>query len=233
MDEALARREGRTAVRPTGGERVCRVHHVRDLSPSAYVLRFDRNGLQFQPGQYLIVGLQGRQDRREYTIYSGPGEGYLEILVKQIEVGLVSRALRRCRPGDLLAVQGPFGSFTIEERWRARGKLLFVASGTGVSPFHCFASSYPGLSYRLLHGVRYGSELYDRQAFDRSRFVSCISREAGGDSRGRVTGYLREHPADPESLCYLCGSCDMIYEAFDILRGQGVGPERLFAEVYY
>ncbi len=209
------------------------MHDVRDLSPSAYVLRFDREGLLFQPGQYLIVGLEGRRDMREYTIYSSPGEKYLEILIKEIGEGLVSRALRQCLPGDLLAVQGPFGLFTIRGDAGARGKFLFVASGTGVSPFHCFASSYPGLDYRLLHGVRWGSELYNRQVFDRSRFTSCVSREAGGDFHGRVTGYLREHPTDPASLCYLCGSCDMIYEAFDILRGQGVPAERLFAEVYY
>jgi ferredoxin--NADP+ reductase len=214
-------------------ERVCRVRHVRNLSPSAYVLRFERSGLQFQPGQYLVVGRQGRLDRREYTIYSSPSEDYLEILVKEIEGGLVSRDLRRCRPGDPLVVEGPFGLFSIEEPRRARGKFLFVASGTGVSPFHCFASSYPGLSYRLLHGVRQASELYEREVFERSRFVGCVSREQRGDYHGRVTAYLREHPADPESLCYLCGSCDMIYEVFDILRGQGVGPERLFAEVYY
>jgi ferredoxin--NADP+ reductase/benzoate/toluate 1,2-dioxygenase reductase subunit len=220
-------------ARPVAGEQICRVHHVRDLSPSAYVLRFDRGGLLFQPGQYLIVGLQGRRDMREYTIYSSPGEDYLEILVKEIEGGLVSRALRRCRPGDPLAVQGPFGFFTMEEPRLAPGKFLFVASGTGVSPFHCFALSHPNLDYRLLHGVRAGSELYDREVFDPRRFVSCISREQSGDYRGRVTAYLREHPVDPESLCYLCGSCDMIYEAFDILRGQGVAPERLFAEVYY
>jgi ferredoxin--NADP+ reductase/benzoate/toluate 1,2-dioxygenase reductase subunit len=230
---AGARGEARAPARPVAAERACRVRHVRDLSPSAYMLRFDRSGLQFRPGQYLIAGLEGRLDRREYTIYSGPGEDYLEILVKEIEGGLVSRALRRCRPGDVLAVQGPFGCFTIEEQQLARGRFLFVASGTGVSPFHCFASSYPGLNYRLLHGVRSGSELYDREVFVPARLASCLSREAGGDYRGRVTAYLREHPVDPESLCYLCGSCDMIYEAFDILRGQGVQPERLFAEVYY
>jgi ferredoxin--NADP+ reductase/benzoate/toluate 1,2-dioxygenase reductase subunit len=89
------------------------------------------------------------------------------------------------------------------------------------------------LRYRLLHGVRRASELYDREAFDPPRFAGCLSREVGRDYHGRVTAYLREHPADPESLCYLCGSCDMIYQAFDILRSQGVGPERLFAEVYY
>jgi len=214
-------------------ERLLRVRHVRDLSPSAYVLRLDRGGLSFQPGQYVVVGLPGRLDRREYTIYSGAGEEHLEILVKEVEGGLVSPALRRCRPGEELAVQGPLGFFTIKEEHRAGGRFLFVATGTGISPFHCFAASYPGLDYRLLHGVRYAGELYDREAFAPARRAACVSREQAGDYRGRVTAWLREHPADPESLCYLCGSCDMIYEAFDILRGQGLPTERLFAEVYY
>lgn len=130
-------------------------------------------------------------------------------------------------------MQGPFGSFTIEKEQREEGRFLFVASGTGISPFHCFVASYPGLRYRLLHGVRYSSELYDRETFEPPRFTGCLSREPGGDYLGRVTTYLREHPADPESLCYLCGGCDMIYEAYGILRAQGVGPERLFTEVYF
>jgi ferredoxin--NADP+ reductase/benzoate/toluate 1,2-dioxygenase reductase subunit len=211
----------------------CRVHHVRDLSPSAYVLRFDRNALEFRPGQCVLVGLKGRPDMREYTIYSGPQEDYLEILVKEIEGGVVSRGLRRCRPGDLLAVQGPIGFFTVDEESRRDGEFLFVASGTGISPYHCFSRSYPGLRYRVLHGVRSSGELYDREVFDPRRFTSCVTRDHSGDYRGRVTDYLREHPADPQSFCYLCGNCSMIHEAFDILKSQGVPRDRLFAEVYF
>jgi ferredoxin--NADP+ reductase/benzoate/toluate 1,2-dioxygenase reductase subunit len=93
--------------------------------------------------------------------------------------------------------------------------------------------SYPELNYRLLHGVRYGSELYDRKIFDPRRFVACVSREPGGDFHGRVTDYLRQHPVDPAARCYLCGNSDMIYEAIDILRGYGVPSAHLFAEVYF
>lgn len=210
-----------------------RVQSVRRISKTAYVLRVDRKGLTFDPGQYINVGPHGSIAMREYSVYSGVDENFLEILVKEVEGGVVSQALGRLRPGDPVALEGPFGFFVIEPEQREHGKFLFIATGTGISPFHCFAKSYAGLDYRVLHGVRTKSELYDREVFDPKRFLTCISREEGGDYHGRVTDYLRENPVDPESLCYLCGNCDMIYEAFDILRGQGVASEHLFAEVYF
>ena len=211
---------------------VRRVLEVRTLSASAYVLRIERGGLEFSPGQYINVGVAGRPDMREYSVYSGAGEDYLEVLVKEVEGGLVSRRLRRLRPGDEVAVEGPFGFFTMGEQARRERSFLFVATGTGISPFHCFATSYPRLDYRLLHGVRSTGECYEHEVFA-DRVTTCVSRGDGGSFAGRVTDWLRANPADPASLCYLCGNCDMIYEAFDILRGQGVPSRQLFAEVYF
>jgi len=210
-----------------------RVHEVRPLSLTAYVLRIDRDGLEFEPGQYVNVGPHDSIAMREYSIYSGKDDDFLEVLIKEVEGGLVSRALKGCRPGDPVSVEGPFGFFVTDGDERAEGSYLFIASGTGISPFHCLVRSYPGMDYSVLHGVRTLSERYERESFDAARYVSCVSREEGGDYSGRVTQYLRDHPVDPTSLCYLCGNCDMIYEAFDILRSQGVPGSHLFAEVYF
>jgi ferredoxin--NADP+ reductase len=38
---------------------------------------------------------------------------------------------------------------------------------------------------------------------------------------------------DPAIRCYLCGSCDMIYEAFQILEGYGITREQVRVETYY
>ncbi len=210
-----------------------RVREIRELSPSAYVLQMERGGLEFEPGQYINVGPQDSIAMREYSVYSGKDDDFLEVLIKEVEGGLVSRALRRVRVGDSVAVEGPFGFFLTDPEERARGRYLFIASGTGISPFHSLVRSYPEIDYTLLHGVRTLSERYEREAYDPARTIACLSREAGGDFSGRVTDYLREHPVDPASLCYLCGNCDMIYESFDILRSQGVAGSHLFAEVYF
>ncbi len=209
----------------------------RTLSGSAFVLRLERNELAFRPGQWINVGRAGSLQRREYTIYSPPSEDFLEVLVKEVEGGTVSRDLRRCQAGDMLDVDGPHGSFCIQPE-TASGKFLFIATGTGVSPFHCLTLSYPDLDYQLLHGARTPLELYDHEAFESGRVVACISgseRGAGGARfhAGRVTSYLRENPVEPTRFCYLCGNSDMIYECYAILRAYGVPPARIFAEVYF
>jgi ferredoxin--NADP+ reductase len=212
-----------------------RVVHVRDVSSSAFVLRFSREGLAFHAGQWINLGLPRSRDQREYSVYSSPSDDFLEVLVKEIPEGKVSRALRRCRPGDSLQVDGPHGSFTLVEGRPDSTSYLFVATGTGVSPFHCFVRSRPHLDYLLLHGVRSASELYDRDSFAPARFFPCLSRESGegGAHAGRVTTFLAERPLQTSTYCYLCGNSDMIYEAYALLRNRGIPHSRIFAEVYF
>ena len=205
---------------------------VRDLGAGAYVLRMERRNLEFEAGQYIHVGPLPGFERREYSVYSAPAEEFLEILVKEVPEGSVSPRLRRLEAGERVNVEGPFGFFRIEPGHRELS-FLFLATGTGVSPFHCLAAAHPGLDYRLVHGVRTAAEAYDHGDYSSGRVVSCVSRGEGGDFRGRVTDWLRENPAPPDVMAYLCGNCDMIYEAYDILGGQGVPSDRIHAEVYF
>ncbi len=208
------------------------VHTIRELNDGKSVLRFDRNGLPSQPGQYLSGGPADDIHMREYSVYSSPTDDYLEILIKEVADGYVSRRLHTLQPGDPVRVDGPFGFFTIDEDWRDH-RFVFIATGTGISPFHNFVRSYPGLDYQVLHGVRARSERHEHETFEDGRYVSCISRDTSGDFHGRVTDYLRAHSVDPAARYYLCGNCDMIYEAFDILQDAGVPHNQLFAEVYF
>ncbi len=228
---------GYTSVRSLIVSASCSVEHLRRVSDSAFVLRFSVDpGIPFTPGQYVSVGPSGGIHMREYSIYSPPGGSALEILVKEVEGGYVTTRLARLRSGAPLSVDGPFGFFTLDEQWREQ-RHVFIATGTGISPFHCFVGACDGLEYRLLHGIRRVDECYEYEWYDRSRITTCVSRGGGGDFSGRVTDYLRQEAAegrlDREARYYLCGNCDMIYEAFDILQEHGVPHSHLFAEVYY
>ena len=68
------------------------IENVR-VSPTAFILRFERNGIEFEPGQHLIVGPADIADMREYSVYSSTGDPFLEILVREIPDGYVSRLL--------------------------------------------------------------------------------------------------------------------------------------------
>jgi len=168
-----------------------KVREIRELTPTAYVMRFDRNKIAF-------------------------------------------RAVKSLKPGDPVNFENPVGYFIIRDADIATKKFLFIASGTGIAPFHSFVRSYPGLDYKLLHGVRYSHEAYEKHEYDKSRFVLCSSRDKHGDFNGRVTDYLRQNPVEDKStLCFFCGNCEMIHEAYDIMLKQGIPSENLFAEVYF
>jgi ferredoxin--NADP+ reductase len=206
---------------------------IRFLTDSTFALRFDRGDLLFKAGQHIIVGLEGESDQREYSVYSGEKDDYLEILVREVNSGNVSHRLKQCNPGQLLQVNGPFGSFGLEKFDLFSRKLVFIASGTGISPFHSFVRSYPGIDYTLIHGVRFKEEAYERNEYDPGRYILCTSKEENGGHKGRVTRFLQAYKVDHDMLFYLCGNNNMIYEVYHILRDKGILDECIFSEVYF
>jgi ferredoxin--NADP+ reductase/benzoate/toluate 1,2-dioxygenase reductase subunit len=214
--------------------KILRARSIRELTPTTYVLQFDRLGTPFRAGQHILLGRNNDIQAREYSIYSAEQDEFFEVLIKEVKDGTVSRQLRSVKPGDALNFENPVGYFVLRDEDINKRKFLFIASGTGIAPFHSFVRSYPGLDYKLLHGIRYATEAYDKETYEKKRLVLCTSRDNKGNYQGRVTDYLKAYPIEDKStLCYFCGNCEMIHEAYDILLKQGVPPENLFAEVYF
>jgi ferredoxin--NADP+ reductase/benzoate/toluate 1,2-dioxygenase reductase subunit len=209
-----------------------RLQLIRQLTPEAFVLRFDRNGMSFRAGQHITLGVPGNNQLREYSIYSTERDPFLEVLVKEIENGLVSRQLRKLNPGDLLDADGPFGYFTIPEQHKYKS-FLFIGTGTGIAPFHSIAGTYPNLDYAILHGVRYTRDAYERHHYPRNKYLLCSSRDTEGDFHGRVTDYLSQMTLHSGTMVYLCGNCDMIYEVYDLLTSKGFPSGNIRTEVYF
>ncbi len=213
--------------------RIFRLQSIRHLTDTTYILRFDRNGMEFDAGQHITLGVGGDNQTREYSIYSTVDDPFMEVLVKEVEIGVVSRRLKKVKPGELLNVDGPFGFFTLDPEKITNQKYLFIGTGTGISPFHSLAGSYAGLDYKILHGVRYMEEAYENDFYPGDRYVLCTSKDKQGDFQGRVTDYLKKNPVSSDTLVYLCGNCDMIYEVYDLLTSRGMPAENIKTEVYF
>jgi len=211
-----------------------RLKTVRNLTESTYILEVERKGMEFEAGQHILLGEPVNIHKREYSIYSGIEDESLEVLIKEVEDGLVSKQLKKLKTGDLLEIEGPLGFFSIDpEMIRQKRKFLFVASGTGISPFHSMIKSIPGLDYLLLHGVKHAEEAYEKHAYEPERYVLCTSRDNKGDFNGRVTEYIKQHEFDKETVCYFCGNFNMIREAMNLMEKKGIPPAQLHAEVYF
>jgi ferredoxin--NADP+ reductase len=196
-------------------------------------LQLERNNLPFQTGQFVLLSCNGVVDQREYSVYSGESDDFLEVLVRKVEGGKVSGLLQRLKVGNEVGVDGPFGFFRFDPKNFPIQKFLFVATGTGISPFHSFVRTYPGLNYQLIHGVRLGKEAYDHHDFQKDKVILCTSGDEKGNFQGRVTDYLLSKEIDSDTNCFLCGNCNMIFEVVDILTGNGVPFSNIYSEVYF
>jgi ferredoxin--NADP+ reductase/benzoate/toluate 1,2-dioxygenase reductase subunit len=210
-----------------------KVEEIRPLTDETFSLKLPKPRFAFLAGQHISLGIKGDYQSREYSIYSGVNDETLEILVKEVENGYFTPKLRKLKAGDFVEIHGPFGKFGMEPKDAATGKFVFIASGTGIAPFRSIVRTYPEIDYKLIHGVRYSKEAYDRTEYNADRYVLCSSRDALGDYQGRLTGYLKNCLFAPETQFYLCGNSDMIFDALEILKDKGFDRDQIHCEVYF
>jgi ferredoxin/flavodoxin---NADP+ reductase len=210
-----------------------KVLEIRHLTTTAYALRIERKKISFKAGQCFNLGLKNSGVNREYSIYSGENDAYLEFLVKEIKKGIVSPSLRQVNIGDEINLHGPYGSFVIDPIKIKQVKFYFICTGTGIAPFHSFIRSHPNLDYQIINGIRFLNERYDYDTYHPLKITTCISREKWTGFHGRLTAYLPKIPIDTKSIFYICGNQKMIQEAYVILRKKKVSGNDIFTEAFF
>jgi len=211
-----------------------KVLEIRNITESTYILRIERNGFEFKAGQYLVLNVPDERKAREYSIYSGEQDDFIELLIKEVNPGELSRELKYLKVGTKVQISGPFGYFILkDEVLKNKQKVIFIATGTGISPFHSIVLSNPDLDYQMVHGVRYKYEAYQKEDYISDRFQLCSSRENGIGYKGRVTDYLKTTTIDKGALYYLCGNSAMVDEVTDYLEENGLPADNIKTEIFF
>jgi NAD(P)H-flavin reductase len=224
---------------------------VRDLrveTPRTRIIRLalDDAAFSFRAGQAVHLGVHGAPLRKPYSIACSPEqaakERALEFLV-QVVGETESLHLADLRPGDLVDVEGPLGSFVFPEG-AVPGHVLFVAGGTGISPlramlWHALLTA-PSLRASLFYSARgpqefaFGPELRRLAAAGRLRLRETVTREvAAGWSghRGRITRQHLEPLIDGrDTLCFLCGPPALTEHAAALLLELGIPQDQIRTE---
>lgn len=210
------------------------VHSVRNLTDSTYVLRLERGDFKFKAGQFCNVKIKDGDTSREYSMYGGELDPYIELLIKEVKDGDFSPLLKRLKPGQMVSLDEPYDeNFTLALPVSPQQKYLFIASGTGIAPFHSYVRTYKNLDYQIWHGIRQANETYDQQDYAADRYVSCVSQGDGGNFKGRVTDYLKTQAVAADTKVYLCGNANMVFEVVDILRSRGFNDENIYTELFF
>lgn len=250
MSQAVATR-GRSDFHPLT------VAAVEALTDDAVAVTFDvpddlRDEFDFAAGQSLTLrrSIDGTEQRRTYSICS-PAGSRPRIGVREIPGGLFSAwLLRELRPGDVVEVQPPAGSFRADAA--EGGRHLCIAAGSGITPMLSIASTVlanPAAEVTLLYGnrttstVMFAEELADLKNAHGSRFdlIHVLSREprdvelfSGRLDADRLRTILTELvPVDGVDHVWLCGPLAMIEDARGVLAELGVPKERVHFELFF
>lgn len=206
----------------------------------------------FAAGQSLTVRrmVGGVDQRRSYSICAPTGSPP-RIGVREIPDGLFSRWLvREVRPGDVIEVQAPSGSFAASDD--LPGRHLCIAAGSGITPMLSIAATVlrnPESQVTLLYGnrrtttVMFAEELADLKDRHRHRLelVHVLSREprdvelfSGRLDADRLRQLITHLvPVGGLDHVWLCGPFGLIADARTVLADLGVPADRVHFELFY
>lgn len=203
------------------------------------------SAFQFKQGQYLNLKIlvDGEDLRRSYSILNAPTEGnrHLEILVKELHDGRVSRYLNQnLSTGDVLEVSQPAGHFYTNYHKSNKKNYVGLAAGSGISPVlsnlvealyqEPESTAYLFFSNKSLKDIIFKEKIDHYVEFFQGRLkvVYLLSREKHFENEifeGRICAdklkelfnFLPEIEIK-ESVYFICGPSEMIKNVSQYLR---------------
>jgi len=209
-----------------------KVISIEHLTSSAFLITFEKPDFNFLAGQHVIVSLDGDIHDREYSICSSENNQTMQIIVKEVDNGYFSPLLKTLKKDDILKIRGPHGRFFLDYFNVENKDIVLIASGTGIAPFRSMILSYPDLKFQLIHGIKTIDDAYFKSDFNCS-YVTCTSKDSEGNYAGRVTQYINTLNFNSNTVFYLCGNFNMIYDVQNLIISKGHSINSIFTEVYF
>jgi ferredoxin-NADP reductase len=143
--------------------RVVEILRQTATAKTFYFERMDGPLPPFRAGQYVnvMVNVDGVRTSRPYSISSAPLAERLELTVRDKPGGFVAPYLfNELKAGDVLETTGPAGHFYYEPLIDGED-LVFLAGGSGITPFMSMISEAVQRRRRLKINLLYGSRTAD------------------------------------------------------------------------
>ncbi len=222
------------------------VKRLQRETADTFTLELTRPGgaaeFSFAPGQFNMLYAFGRGEA-PISISGAPARP--DTLVHTVRnVGNVTRAICKSRPGAQLGVRGPFGApWPVAEM--AGQDVVIVAGGLGLAPlrpaiYHFLEHRADYGNFELIYGARTPADLLYRRELERwrGRFdfrVHATVDTAGADWRGGVgvvTTVIPRARFDPaNTIALVCGPQLMMRYTVMELLGRGLTPAQIYVSM--
>lgn len=211
----------------------------------SYVLRPPRRWQGFTAGMHIpiTVEINGVLTRRTYTISSSPEQyqrqGTIAITVKRLAGGrLSSQLVKHLKVGQWLEIGEAIGEFTFDKA--VSEKVLFLAAGSGITPFFSMLNSYLKISTSTYITLMYYCRRQDEVIFAQqlAKLAKAYSHftlvPIFSDMEGRIdaTHLLQHCPDVAQRDVFLCGPEGFMARATTLLHQQNVAQRQIFQESF-
>ncbi|MDE1874211.1 MAG: hypothetical protein KGI04_03785 [Candidatus Micrarchaeota archaeon] len=208
----------------------------------------------FDPGMFMMVSGIDKQTGQSHlaraeSIASDPSSVNVEFFViKNPTHGdhLGRSHFNDVQIGDPFVLKGPNGQFRFDPA--KDGKVLFVAGGTGLSPFmsmlrHMRAVN-AAVDTTMLYSIKYPTEVIRKAELEQMeksmklKLTVTVTRPAPGDGWTGQTGHVdaamihKYVPDLPERMTYVCGPLPFVKAVKDALAALKVPANRVSADVW-
>ena len=195
----------------------------------------------FEAGQFISLGFDTKT-WRAYSIASTPKDPEIELVVRLVEGGKGSEALRKMKVGETLDFKGPFGHFVLSEN--KENTLVFCGTGTGIAPLRSMILAENNKENPRDMILLYGGRNADDIAYldeiekwsEKLKIYLGLSRDSEAEKFApyakncRITKFLEDKVYPENSEFYICGNGQMVVSVQEILHSQGIPKERIFME---
>jgi ring-1,2-phenylacetyl-CoA epoxidase subunit PaaE len=234
---------------------------VKSITPDtdeAVIVSFDvpaalQHDFQFTQGQHLTLRtlLNGKEERRSYSICSGVDDGELRIGVRYVSGGVMSSWINQSlKAGDSIDVLPPEGRFFVPVDASQARHYLGIAGGSGITPILAIMKTVlarePLSRFTLIYGNRrQASTMFKEELEDlKNRYLTRLTlntvfSQEHMDSplnSGRLTqaklGEFLSVLIQPQQLdhVFVCGPHGFNDEADSALLAAGVPAEHIHIE---
>jgi len=236
-----------------------RIAEIVSETAEANSIRFEippelRDHFAFRAGQHLTLRTEigGEEVRRNYSLCTAPGEQDWMVTVKRIGGGIFSNWVGdRLKPGDLIDVMPPHGSFTTDFDQGRKRHLVGIAGGSGITPVMSLLRATlkyePESGFTLLYGNRDASSIIFLEAlaalkdkylrrFEIYHFLDAEEQDIdlfnGMLDRDRLETVIPMLVPDAADIdgWFICGPGSMMDAAEGVLLDRGIGTDRIHIE---
>ncbi len=155
-----------------------RVKHITPKTEDASTVTFEipndlKDTFQYQAGQYLTLRFEinGKEERRAYSMSSSPLEEDITVTVKRVPKGIVSNYIHdQLKANSSVAVMPPNGTFYTPFQPEAKKTYYLFGAGSGITPLMSILKTVleqePKSTVFLLYGNRNEQSIIFKEELD-------------------------------------------------------------------